>query len=138
MILSESFNLPPTSPRIPAGESFNFTFSGDFAVGEGHYEVEFLLIDQKDRRFYRRWKLKTSGPADASPLKPLTVAASVPDNWDGKLDANGVRLTVLLDATETSPKAAGLHRGTSAYLLKVLATILRQVPCRSVKLVLSI
>ena len=135
VLLAVSYNLPTTPPQIADGRPFTFTLAGDFAVGEGRYEVELLLMDSRKREFYARWKLRTSGHAVNSALKPLTVAAVLPDGWDGELDPNGVRLTLLLDATESSPKAARLRPFTWDYLMKVLGTILREGPCRSVKVV---
>jgi hypothetical protein len=135
VLLAVSYNLPATPPQVADGQPFTFTLTGDFAVGEGRYEVELLLLDSKKREFYARWKLRTSGHAVDSTLKSFTVAAVLPDGWDGKLDPNGVRLTLLLDATESSPKAARLRPFTRDYLMKVLGTILREVRCRSVKVV---
>jgi hypothetical protein len=135
VLLTVNFDLPVSLPSVPTGQPFNFGLAGEFAVGEGRYTVELLLVDEKGRGFYDQWRLKTGSHTAASPLKPLTVSPLLPDSWDGKLDPKGVRLTALLDATESSPNPARLRPSTSDYLLNVLATILRQVPCRSVKVV---
>jgi hypothetical protein len=133
-LLSTIFKVPP-APRGEGGQRFNFVFSGDFAVGEGKYKVELLLIDSVGRRKLTRWQLKTGSRSDRSQIGPLTVAATPLFHWDGKMDPNGARLTVLLDATETSTNATRLGAGTSVYLLSVLSTVLRNVPCRSVQVV---
>jgi hypothetical protein len=140
VLLFLAFEVPASAAANQSGSESRipFTVTGDFSVGEGRYEVEVLLVDAKDRTFYDHWKLDTgkyNGGAVPSPLKPLTVAPSPAESWDGRLDPHGLRVTMLLDATDTSPNAAQLRPWNAAYMLKVLATVLGQVPCRSVKLV---
>jgi hypothetical protein len=135
VLLSTSFKLPVTLPHLSPGQRFDLAFSGDFVVGEGAYSVELLFIDQHDRKYFRRWNLKTHGHAIGSPLAPSMVAATPPIHWNGETDLNGFRLTVLLNATESSPIASRLSPRTSAYLFSVLDSILRQVPCRSAKVI---
>jgi hypothetical protein len=139
VLLGDSFKIPPVprgiKARVAAKSEVNIT--GAFAVGLGRYRVELLVVDQRGRKFYKRWTLKTSThgkQAAASALAPLTVKPLVADNWDGKLQPQGVRLTVLLDATATSVNAAKL-RNEAFLLLDLLASLLRQVPCQSVTLV---
>lgn len=136
VLLSQNFKIPPL-PRGMAGRGTgkpNVNMIGAFAVGPGRYKVELLLIDQRGRSFYTPWKLKTNKQGVASALGPLTVRPLAADNWNGKLDPKGVRLTVLLDATATSVAAAKL-RNEAFLLLQLLASLLRQVPCQSVKMV---
>lgn len=92
-------------------------------------------MDAAGHRRLTRWKLKTGKRGDGSLMPPLTVAVTPTPQWNGELDPKGTRLTVLIDATETSTSAARLGPGTSVYLLSVLSAILRNVPCRSVKVV---
>lgn len=140
VILFLAFEVPSSPPasRDASQNRLPFTVPGDFSLGEGRYVVELLLVDAKDRTFYDRWKLDTgkhNSEGLPSPAKPLTVTPSPVEFWDGKLDPHGVRLTMFLDATDTSPNAAQLRPWNAAYQLKVLATLLNQVPPRSVKLV---
>lgn len=139
VLLGHSFQIPPVprgiTDRVAAKSNVNMI--GAFAVGPGRYKAELLVIDQRGRSFYKRWKLKTSTPSKqalASALGPLTVKPLPADNWDGRLDPHGVRLTVLLDATATSVTAAKLQN-EAFLLLQLLASLLRQVPCQSVSIV---
>jgi hypothetical protein len=113
------------------------TMSAAFNVGQGSYTVELLLLDQ-GRSCYKRWNLKTdrySNEAVPLALKPQTVAPPVTESWDGRLDANGVRLSVLLDAAPMNPSAAKLRAWDRAFLLQALASLLRQVPCQAVQVI---
>ena len=139
VLLGQNFKIPPLprglAVRVTAKPDVNMI--GAFAVGPGRYDVELLMIDRRGRSFYKPWKLKTSSyskQAVASALGPLTVKPLAADNWNGKLDPEGVRLTVLLDATATSVAAAKL-RNEAFLLLQLLASLLRQVPCQSVRIV---
>jgi hypothetical protein len=68
-------------------------------------------------------------------LSPGSVAPLAPDSWDGKLDANGVRLSVLLDAAPIHQYAAQLYAWDRSLLLQALASLLKQLPCQSVQIV---
>jgi hypothetical protein len=133
-LLSTVFKVP-RAPRGEKGQRFDFVFSGDFGVGEGNYYTELLLIDAAGRRRLTRWKLKTGTRGDGALIGPLKVVATPPIQWNGELDPMGTRLTVLIDATESSTSAARLGPSTAVYLLSVLSAILRNVPCRSVAVV---
>jgi len=135
VLLSTSFQIPASLPQVPENERFKFFFPGEFAIGEGTYHVDLLVIDQHDRRYLTQWTLKVNRHVAASQLGPLTVSTTPLTRWDGDMDTNGPRLTILLDATETSPNAVRLGRETSTYLVDVLGAILRAVRCRSVKVV---
>jgi hypothetical protein len=111
--------------------------SGAFNVGQGRYAVELLLL-RGHRSCYSRWHLRTGKySSDAVPLNldPESVMPLVPESWDGKLDAKGLRLTVLLDAAPMDPYAAQLRPWDRAFLLQSLAALLQQVRCQSVQLV---
>jgi hypothetical protein len=138
VLLTESFDVPQVPPEMTgqALRTMDVEMSGSFVVGEGRYQVELVLLNQRGHSFYKRWKLKTSKyRKDAVPLasKPLMVLPVVADSYDGKLDPKGVRLTVLLDATATDPSAAKLWN--YAFLSQLLASLLKQVPCQSVRIV---
>ena len=135
VFLTMSYQIPATSPRVAENERFNFFFPGDFTVGEGKYDVTLLVVDEDGRKYRTQWKLKTSGHVAASPLSPLTVSTIQLATWNGDLDTAGLRLTIFLDATETSPTAVRVRPGTSAYLLSTLSSILREIRCRSVRVV---
>jgi len=138
VLLAETFEIPQV-PRTMAGQplmSMELTMGGGFAMGEGQYAVELLLLDKRERSFYKQWTLKTGKYSDRSvppTLQPLKVAPLAADNWAGKLDPKGIRLTVLLDATATNAYEARLWNHT--LLVQLLDSLLKQVPCQSVNIV---
>jgi hypothetical protein len=142
VLLRETFDFPATDAALNAAGALPrgtvFSVSGAFNIGEGRYAAELLLVDGSNR-CYRRWSVETSKPkkGEAVPLalKPETVTPIAPETWDGKLDPNGARLAILLDAAPIDPFAAQLHAWDRAMLLQTLGSLLRQVPCRSVELV---
>ena len=109
--------------------------SGGFAAGPGRYSVEMVLTDQEN---HYCWKIKhvkvgaNPGPI-RSPLGAGTVAPLVEESWDGGLVTNGHPVKVFLD-TDTVDGGT-LSTFNAFYLLRSLAVLLGQVPCRSVRLV---
>lgn len=131
-------SVPPDMSRAIDLKKMPLTMSGAFNIGEGRYSVELLLLNRQGRSCYKRWNLNTPRYNDTAvplALSPGSVAPLVPDSWDGKLDPNGVRLSVLLDAAPMNPYAAQLYTWDRALLLHAIASLLRQVPCQSVRIV---
>jgi hypothetical protein len=117
---------------------FQLTGSGTFSVGEGKYSVELLLLDAGGRSCYQRWKAQTGKYPDKSvpgAMRAGAVEPVKPVSWNGKLDANGLRVSVLLDAAPVNPLATRLHASDRAFSLAALATLLRELPCQSVQIV---
>src|SRR4029077_17687123 len=86
---------------------------------------------------YKRWNVQTGNYAHtAVPLvmEPRSVAPGVHGSWDGKLDPNGVRLSILLDAAPMNPLAPKLHAWDRALILQTLASLLKRIPCQSVEM----
>jgi hypothetical protein len=135
VLLLTSFRVPANLPRLSANERFSFFVAGEFSIGEGKYDVELLVIGQYGRRSRSRWQLKVGRRITGSSLGPLMVSATRFADWNGEFDNTGPHLTVLMDATETSPGSVRLGPGTSAYLIDTLVSILRQVRCRSATVV---
>lgn len=144
VIFRTSLELPSVPPDMSGTidlrnlRKIHFTTSGAFHIGEGRYSVELLLLNGQGRSCYKRWNVKTGNYSDkAVPLamSPRSVVPLVPDSWDGKLEANGVRLSVLLDAAPLHPYAAQLYAWDRALLLQALASLLKQLPCQSVQIV---
>ena len=145
VFLSEEFSLPPGLSRglgdsgLVIPRSAFLTASGAFNIGEGRYAIEFLLVDGQ-RNCYKRWTVKTDKYGNGNQVVPLalppgSVAAVVPESWDGALDRGGMRLTVLLDAAPIEAFSPRLHAWDRALLLQALASLLRQAPCQSVQLI---
>jgi hypothetical protein len=142
VLLGETFDIPEHQldaiRQLHPKElrKLQLTLSGAFSIGQGRYTVELWLQDGPDS-CYRRWNLGTGRYNNevvplalrAGEVMPLTA-----ESWDGKLDANGLRLTVLLDAAPMNPYAARLHAWDRAFLLQTLASLLRGLPCQSVRM----
>ena len=141
VFLAESFDVPDplkTSTEGVQPKDLTLELSGGFAVGEGKYGVELLLLDKRGYSCFKQWNVKTAKyrrDAVAPILQPLTVRPLLAEAWDGNLEPKGLRLTVLLDVTPLDPRAAKLHAWDRSFLLQGLASLLKQLPCRSVKIV---
>lgn len=114
--------------------------SDAFALGEGRYAVDAVLLSSQGRGCRHQWVLKAGNPAKPDKsvaLPPDTAAPLDAAAWDGKLATagHGLRLTVLLDANSLNPGASKLFVWDRAFLLQSLASLLRQLPVESVQLV---
>jgi len=110
-------------------------------VGEGRYQVEVLAVDDQRRTWRKEWEIHVvrHRAVVASPtiLRANTVAPADFVPWDGRLKAagDGVRVTVLLDVAPINPREATLRAWDRRLLLDPLSSLLRAVPCKSVRLV---
>jgi len=118
-----------------------FELSGGFALGEGDYTVDVLVASSTERFLQSRWKVKTVR-AHGEEHVPLTMQPNSAGQlssrpWDGKLveKGQGVRVTVLLDAAPRDPKSIHLRVWDRTFLLDSVSSVLRQMPCESVRLV---
>jgi hypothetical protein len=115
--------------------------SGGFAVGEGQYQVEVLVTDNRNRFCRKRWTIKAQRKHSQSDipvvLEPNTVSHIWPDPWDGKLvdKGRGYRVTILLHATPMNPRESKLRVWDRAFLMQSLRSILQILPCESVRVV---
>ncbi|HSS97670.1 MAG TPA: hypothetical protein VLK33_11605 [Terriglobales bacterium] len=111
--------------------------SAGFAIGDGHYAIDLLLADSKDRTCYARWNLKTPKhdyPLALPPNKVTTIEADA-NAWDGKLQSDGAQLTVLLHVTPINPNSPRLHAWDRGFLLDSLTSLLKQFHSRSVRVI---
>ena len=115
--------------------------SGGFAVGEGQYQVEVLVMDQITGRTSRkRWRARVArnnkqGAAQVA-VPPGSVFPLRVRPWPIKMDTSGkgLRVTVLLDAAPLNPRTPALRAWDRAFLLGSLSSLLKQIPCASVRL----
>ncbi len=145
LALGEQFQVPEVPPEVVAkvgrkrAYGAQIEMSGAFAVGEGKYAVELLLIDRQGRTYRKHWHVeaKQRHKDESVPLAlpANTASALISKPWDGQLTENGVTLTVLLHATPMNPRAAKLYAWDRAFLLQSLNSLLREVPCRSVRVI---
>jgi hypothetical protein len=131
--LTRTFELAPDANRekIP---QLTATVGGEFNVGGGRYLVDLALVDQQTVSCYKHWDLETGKYSGAFPALygPHTVQARDNASWSGKLDPNGIRLSVLVDVVPFNPSSQRLGGQDRSILQQSLATLLRAVPCRSV------
>lgn len=114
--------------------------SGGFAVGEGQYQVEVLVLDQETGRTSKKhWLARVrysgsqrAGQATVPPgsVIPIGVRPS-PIKMD--TSGKGLRVTVLLDAAPLNPRTPALRAWDRAFLLGSLSSVLKQTPCASVR-----
>ncbi len=145
-ILGEGYRLPAMPPdgrfRIDMRRlNTEIEFSGVFAVGEGEYPVELVVADDHNRYCERHWSVKAfrRGGDQAIPIsmKPNSAAAITVPQFEREIspDRRGGRVTVLLDAAPINPSAVSLRAWDRAFLLDSLSSLLRKLPCDSVRLV---
>ena len=137
----EQFDVPPI-PAMMAKEltarqlkKIQLQMSVGFAMGDGHYAIDLLLADTKNRTCHAHWNLKTPKHNVPLALPPNTVTAIEADAWDGKLHSNGMRLTVLLHVAPMNPFSPKLQAWDRGFLLQSLASLLKQLPCQSVRVI---
>ena len=142
ILLGEDYRLPQANPGAKSSQlKQDFQMSGGFAVGEGQYQVEVLVLDQETgRTSKKRWlaRVRYSGSQGAGQAAvppgsviPLGVRQS-PIKTDSS--GNGLRVSVLLDAAPLNPRTPALRAWDRAFLLGSLSSLLNQIPCASVRL----
>ena len=140
VLLSEDFDIPS---QLPAFKVREWEVDGSFALGEGNYAVELLVLDESGRSAYKHWGVSLDAwpeHAVASRLNPLTVEAIPSTFWHGYLDPRGPCAAVLLDATVPSRSNdhswnAYLWKKDVRFLLDALPTLLAKLSPRSVRVV---
>ncbi len=121
-------------------KKIDLEMSVGFALGEGRYTVDAVVLDQKGRSCRHRWIFEThksTKPGASLSLPPNTATPLDSWGWDGKLadKSRGVRLTVLLDAVPMNRRMSKLYAWDRAFLLQSLASLLKQMPVESVRVV---
>ena len=138
-MLGEQYRLP----RVPSTKLVA-EMGGAFWVGEGAYNVEWVLFDESGRICRKKWKIDAKLSASERGIEPgmppNTVAQVSFRRWsaqdrDADIPVLG-RLTVLLHAAPLFPRATRLRAQDRLTLLGSLASLLESVPARSVRLVI--
>jgi hypothetical protein len=142
LLLGEHYRVPEaTAATRSSNLKQQVHMSGGFAVGEGQYQVEALVVDQETgRTSRRRWRARVArsrgqGAAQTA-VPPGSVIPIGVRPWPIKMDTSGkgLRVTVLLDAAPMDPRNPALRAWDRAFLLGSLSSLLKQVPCASVRL----
>lgn len=147
ILLGETFGIPamPAALRQKVNLkrfSDEGEVSGAFAMGEGTYHLDLLVIDGHHRAFQKTWRVTAAARGKeklaAITMPPLTAAsAMLMGRRDDakKKDAAGPRLTVLLDAAPIVPRSLNLRAWDRAFLLGSLSSLLGDASYSSVRVV---
>jgi hypothetical protein len=144
VFLSSSFKLPSPTAEMNGSlvpdelKHTDIRLGSAFNLGEGRYSAELLFMNQHGGSCYKKWNLRVeshSGRGVPQAMSPESVLPIVTDSWDGQLNSDGVRLTVLLDASSVRQNSSQLYPWDRSLLLQALASLLKGVACRSVRVV---
>ncbi|HTP34028.1 MAG TPA: hypothetical protein VMJ75_17735 [Candidatus Acidoferrales bacterium] len=129
-------------PDIP-NTSVQLHFGGGYLLGEGSYQVDWVLLDDRDRVFRKGWRVDVHrSHADRN----VKVAMPPDTVWDISLrgarllprdsaDAPPLRLSILLNAAPVSPRRTHIGPGDIGTLLSAISSLLERVPVRQARLV---
>ncbi|MFZ0961065.1 MAG: hypothetical protein WAO35_09180, partial [Terriglobia bacterium] len=142
VLFGEDYRVPEATEVTKSSQlKQDFQMSGGAAVGEGLYQVEVLVMDQQTGRTARKNWLAQVGHAGSKQavqvaVSPGSVIPMGARPWPITLDKSGkgLRLTVLLDAEPLNPRTPALRAWDRAFLLGSLSSLLKQIPCASVRL----
>ena len=129
-------------PNIPETK-LHAEMGGAYLMGQGRYQVEWNLVDEKNRVCQKDWtvkvelsrsdrKVQVAMPPNT--VRELSLRDSIRVKRD-KADMRPVRITVLLHATPLSPRRSKLRPSDTLMLLGSLSALLERLPSRSVRLV---
>lgn len=134
--LLDRFNIPDVPDVKVDGEA-----GGGFLLGEGHYRVNFLLMDDQSRACRTDWeidaKLGVASRGVHVAIQPGTVqeiSSRGPAPVKARTTPLG-RLTVLMHAAPVSPRSPMMQASDAVTLLGALSSLLELAPARSVRLV---
>jgi hypothetical protein len=129
-------------PEVPKSKA-ELVFGGSFLLGEGSYDVSWILHDDQNRVCRKRWHTEVRRSRSE---RSVTVA--MPENavWDVSLrgarlipthtdDAAAVRLTILLNVAPLFERRTRLRGGDIGTLLSAVTSLLERLPTTGVKLV---
>jgi hypothetical protein len=145
-LFATGYRLPAITPDMSMANTPNklkqeIGLSGAFSVGEGHYSVEVLVMDDRHRSCRKHWKIKVSPDRSQRrvhlAIEPLTVQSFDRSSWEipPPQREKGIRLTVLLDAAPINPYRSRLRAWDRSFLLECVYSLLRQMPYKSVRLI---
>ena len=129
-------------PEVPK-TNVQLMFGGSYLMGEGSYDVNWLLLDEQERVCRKSWhvevrrsraerNVKVGMPGDAVWDVGLRGAHLAPPNTD---DASPIRLTILLNAAPLFQHRTRLGGRDIGTLISAVTSLLERVPTRQVRLV---
>jgi hypothetical protein len=114
---------------------------GMFVVGEGAYAVDLLTIDEERRACRSTWQIQAHRTGTERELAPTTAPLTITELATSdtavlsRKAADIAKLTILLNAAPMMPGRVKLEAGDVELLTDALASLLRQWPARSVRLI---
>jgi hypothetical protein len=129
-------NVPKTNMELRVG--------GGYLLGEGAYDVRFMLLDDTGRTCRKTWhvdvhrnhaeqKVKINMPPETVWELSLRGARQLPGATD---DTAALRMTIFLHTAPLFPRRTRLRPNDMMTLMSTVASLLERVPVRSVRLVL--
>ena len=130
-------------PTVPRNNS-EAGVGGGYLLGEGVYDVRWMMLDDAGRVFRKTWRLdvhlshadrqvKVAMPPDTVGELVLRGSRPLPTETG---DAVTRRLTILLHVAPLFPQRTHLHYGDVMTLMSTVSSLMEHVPARSVRLVL--
>ena len=143
---TQGMSLPPIPDDAPNKKDQIIETGGNFLLGEGQYEVAWVLADNSGRVCRKKWtavaELKGANRGIKAAIPPSAVTdlslrgIPKPTGEESKdEDARKLRLTVMVHATPMSSRRTQLRASDEAMLLGTLSALLSRVPSVSVRLV---
>ena len=128
-------------PKTGEPDAFAETL-GAFVPGEGAYKAEVLVEDDLDRTCRASWQFRARREGNERQLLPVTPPAAIEELvLDGapppgaKPGPRIARLTILIHASPLEPTRTELQPDDLQRTVDSLASILREMPTRSVRVV---
>src|ERR1039458_9772185 len=130
-------------PPVPTTNMEARVFGG-YLLGEGAYDVRWIILDDAGRVFRKSWRLDVH----LSHAERQVKVAMPPDTvWEfgsgrsrtlsrGADDVPPRRLTIFLHTAPLLPRRTRLRPGDMMLLMSTVSSLLERVPARSVRLVL--
>ena len=129
-------------PDVPKNK-VEVELGGGYLLGEGKYDVRWMLLDDQDRACHKDWTIEarlTRAEREARvAMRPNTVAAfslrGAPASEIDHDDVAPLRISILMNAAPLSPRRNRLRGTDGMSLVGSLSALLERLPTRSVHMV---
>jgi hypothetical protein len=129
----QSANLPALREVPNRGE---INLGGGVYAGEGQYEVEWILMDDRERVCRKQWRFRVNPKRDERELATLTTPGKVepvsPPNWNelarraANTQQDSLRVAVFLHAAPLYPRASTLNTFDQGLLMSTLSSLVEE------------
>ncbi len=124
-----------TVPEGPRPQKQSGEISGGFFVGEGRYQVEWVLMDGSGRRCYKQWDFELRMDKEERRLSRFVepgMATPVVIEWNGASEGERrpYRIAVILHVSPVFPRSIRLSSFDESLLATVLTALLEDTPFR--------